>query len=630
MRFFRNTEFNQQKNKVSGYACVFEKESITLSDPYNGSYRKYTEIIHRGAITQETINNSDIFATLDHDTGYIVARSRNGNGSLHLSVDDKGLYFEFELPKTEKGNEIRSYLERGEINQCSFCFDMDIEDETAQKWSIKDGSEYREIFKIRKLYDIALVFQPAYPDSSVSLRKAIEEEKVYISEQINKLNTEYRDMEQDQKQEQENNLKEIEALKAEIKELKEEQLEKDLQELDEKVAEIDEKSSENDEKVVENEEKTAEVDEKVDEKEEEMKEEKSEKGDEKEQISEENSEKQQKSDDIQEDNKQEEKTEDKQKKNNRNIYMKQQNFLLKEIRNALENGKRSFSFPAMTEHRTVTVNDQGESPNVVAGVHDEIIDTEIQGILEPLYADSILFNGLGCRVYKGLPMGDIQIPAMTSTSSNWAGEIDEAQTTGVQFSHVTLSPKRITTQIEISKLLLRQDTHAAEEAIRRDLVNSLNNKLQETFFGVENKSDIKPIGVFYNKELVEVEDFADIADLEATVDDANIKGSRKYVGSHKAKAAFRVMAKSALTNELMMNAGEIDGTQYLATSSIADKKFIYGNFEDGIALASWGDTEIIVDPYSTAARGTVRIILNGYFDWCFLRPEALVFGKIKE
>lgn len=87
--------------------------------------------------------------------------------------------------------------------------------------------------------------------------------------------------------------------------------------------------------------------------------------------------------------------------------MKRENSLIKEIRNALENGKRSFSFPAMTEYRAVTVNDQGENPNVVAGVHDEVIDTEIQGILEPLYADSILFNGLGCRVYKGLPMGDI-------------------------------------------------------------------------------------------------------------------------------------------------------------------------------------------------------------------------------
>ena len=34
-----------------------------------------------------------------------------------------------------------------------------------------------------------------------------------------------------------------------------------------------------------------------------------------------------------------------------------QNFLLKEIRSAIESGKRTFSFPAVNEVRTVTVND---------------------------------------------------------------------------------------------------------------------------------------------------------------------------------------------------------------------------------------------------------------------------------
>jgi len=150
MIIYRNTTLESSKNRVSGYACVFEKESVNLGG--------FTEIIHRGAITQETIEKSDIFANLDHDPTYIIARSRNGKGSLKLSVDDIGLYFEFELPQTEKGNEIRSYLERDEITQCSFCFSLDVNDKESQKWSIRNNTQYREIYKIDKLYDIALVF----------------------------------------------------------------------------------------------------------------------------------------------------------------------------------------------------------------------------------------------------------------------------------------------------------------------------------------------------------------------------------------------------------------------------------------------------------------------------------------
>lgn len=616
MIIYRNTTLESSKNKVSGYACVFEKESVNLGG--------FTEIIHRGAITQETIEKSDIFANLDHDPTYIIARSRNGKGSLKLSVDDIGLYFEFELPQTEKGNEIRSYLERDEITQCSFCFSLDVNDKESQKWSIRNNTQYREIYKIDKLYDIALVFQPAYEQTSVSLRKAMEEEKDYISEQINILN-EQRNMTPEEKQEQENNLKEIDTLKEEIKELKEEQLEKDLEQLDEKVAKIEDNSEEK-------EQNSEEITEKQDESElqETAKElqEKAKEDSEEDEKQDENPEKQDDSEDEEE--KVEKKSLDKQiniKNNINHRTMKQENFLLKEIRSAIETGNRTFSFPAVNEYRTVTVNDQAGDP-VVAGVHDNIVETELQGILEPLYADSILFN-LGCRMYKGLPMGDISIPKMSKTSVGWASEIAAATATGVTFENVKLSPKRITAYIDISKMLIAQDSLNAEDAIRRDIVNALNSKLQQTFFGVENKTDDKPIGLFYGQTLEEVEDFAGVADLEAEVDDENVKGERKYVGSNKAKAAFRVMPKSALTNELMMNAGEIDGTPFVATSDIADKKFIYGDFSS-IAIGSWGNVELTVDPFTTAINGCVRLIINSYFDWAIVRPEGLKFGKIKE
>lgn len=613
MIIYRNTTLESSKNKVSGYACVFEKESVNLGG--------FTEIIHRGAITQETIEKSDIFANLDHDPTYIIARSRNGKGSLKLSVDDIGLYFEFELPQTEKGNEIRSYLERDEITQCSFCFSLDVNDKESQKWSIRNNTQYREIYKIDKLYDIALVFQPAYEQTSVSLRKAMEEEKDYISEQINILN-EQRNMTPEEKQEQENNLKEIETLKSEVKELKEELLESEMQELEQK---LDEKPAENEEK---QEEKSTEMEEKPEEKEDKKESETVEDTPKEDEKQDENSEKQDDSEDEEE--KVEKKSLDKQiniKNNINHRTMKQENFLLKEIRSAIETGNRTFSFPAVNEYRTVTVNDQAGDP-VVAGVHDNIVETELQGILEPLYADSILFN-LGARSYKGLPMGDISIPKMSKTSVGWASEIAAATATGVTFENVKLSPKRITAYIDISKMLIAQDSLNAEDAIRRDIVNALNSKLQQTFFGVENKTDDKPIGLFYGQTLEEVEDFAGIADLEAEVDDENVKGERKYVGSNKAKAAFRVMPKSALTNELMMNAGEIDGTQFVATSDIADKKFIYGDFSS-IAIGSWGNVELTVDPFTTAINGCVRLIINAYFDWAVVRPEGLKFGKIKE
>jgi len=51
-------------------------------------------------------------------------------------------------------------------------------------------------------------------------------------------------------------------------------------------------------------------------------------------------------------------------------------------------------------------------------------------------------------------MSDISIPIMSKTSTGWAGEIESATATGVTFNNVVLSPKRLTSYIDISKMLL--------------------------------------------------------------------------------------------------------------------------------------------------------------------------------
>ena len=94
--------------------------------------------------------------------------------------------------------------------------------------------------------------------------------------------------------------------------------------------------------------------------------------------------------------------------------------LVKEIRNAM--GSREHTFKVNAETRAVQVTG-GE------GVHDQVVETEIQGILEPLYANSVLTR-LGALCYSGLPMGDVQVPVMSKGNVGWAGEIETAKASG--------------------------------------------------------------------------------------------------------------------------------------------------------------------------------------------------------
>lgn len=311
--------------------------------------------------------------------------------------------------------------------------------------------------------------------------------------------------------------------------------------------------------------------------------------------------------------KEEEETEEKNTQRNK----KMKTSLIKELRNAIDNNQKSIVVNAETRAMQIT----GDS-----GIHDEVVETEIQGILEPLYAESVLAK-LGVRFYSGLPKGDVQVPIMGKGSVGWAGEVAAASASSNTFTTVKLSPKRLTAYVDISKQLLAQDTIGVEAAIRRDIVNALNDKLEATIFGTTAADDTKPAGLFYNASETNVDDYAGLCTFEAALDDANVNGQKKYLMGNTAKATFRSMIKGTNATGMVLEANQIDGTPMVNTSNVSTKKFVYGDF-NYLAVGSWGDIEITIDQYTQAVNGCIRLVINAFFDAKVLRSEAFKFGNV--
>lgn len=268
------------------------------------------------------------------------------------------------------------------------------------------------------------------------------------------------------------------------------------------------------------------------------------------------------------------------------------------------------------ETRTITV----------AGEHDDVIETEFTNILEPLRAKNVLVEA-GAKYLGGL-VGDVQVPIMGKTNVGWAGEVADAASGDPSFSHVTLQPKRLTAYIDLSKQFIAQDSLAAEALIREDLVKAINNKLEETILGAGSGSTTEPQGMLDAISATSVSGFADVVDLEADLEDANVYGDKIYLMSNKAKAALRVMPKSTKSTQLVMENGEVDGTKAISTSMIAGKKYIYGDFSN-LAIGQWGNAiDLTVDPYTLARSGQIRLVVNAYFDAKILRPEAFAVGDL--
>lgn len=272
----------------------------------------------------------------------------------------------------------------------------------------------------------------------------------------------------------------------------------------------------------------------------------------------------------------------------------------------------------MSELRAaVTVTAEGE----------DVVPTDLYDIMAPLRAKNVLVQA-GAKFLTGL-VGDVQIPVMTAENVNWAAETAAAADGAGSFSHVTLSPKRLTAYIDVSKQLLVQDAIGVEQMIRQDIVNAINSKLEATILGAAAGSSTQPAGIFNGATYSTVSDMEGIANLEATVEAANVLGECKYILAPSAKAALRSMSKGENVAESLYSHGEIDGTPALSTSHVAANKMVYGDFSN-LAIGQWGPIDLVVDNYTQAVNGCVRLVINAYFDAKVLRSEAFAFGQTAE
>lgn len=166
-----------ESRHIEGYGSVFNEKSLDLGG--------FVEMIAPGAF-DGVIERSDVKCYLDHNPEKgILARSRNGKGSLSLVIDEKGLRYEFDAPHTNLGDEVVEGLKRGDYSQSSFAFTVDDEVWTKEA----DGSYLRTITKIGGLYDVSIVANPAYEGTSVALRsldafKAQEEIPAEVKEEV--------------------------------------------------------------------------------------------------------------------------------------------------------------------------------------------------------------------------------------------------------------------------------------------------------------------------------------------------------------------------------------------------------------------------------------------------------------
>lgn len=260
------------------------------------------------------------------------------------------------------------------------------------------------------------------------------------------------------------------------------------------------------------------------------------------------------------------------------------------------------------------------------------------GELIPFLSPTTPLVQLGARVVTGL-VGNLDLPRRATRVTGYAvaeqGSITESSPT---WEKISLSPKRQGAYVEASLQVLQQSSVDMENILRQDLQDVLT-ELQEYYAINGSGSSNQPTGILATAGIGSVvggtngavPDWADIVDLETALSTANaLRGMVGYLTTPGIAGKLKkTLLESAAGSEHIWEGpndgrGTLNGYKAMISTLMPSTltkgsasgichAIIFGNWRE-LIMAYWGGVQIVVDPYSLATSGSVRMTANTFFD----------------
>lgn len=161
-----------EANTIEGVAIVANVETVL----YEGKTYREIEIIDPSAISGDFIATQDIKINLLHEREYTFGRNNKGKGSLVLMPRETQLEFSHPVD-SEIAKQARDLIKNGTYSGCSFEF-WPRDYEMIERQAADGKTEYVIRHKaFERISAITIGMDPAYQDTSVSLRELYREKK---------------------------------------------------------------------------------------------------------------------------------------------------------------------------------------------------------------------------------------------------------------------------------------------------------------------------------------------------------------------------------------------------------------------------------------------------------------------
>ena len=246
---------------------------------------------------------------------------------------------------------------------------------------------------------------------------------------------------------------------------------------------------------------------------------------------------------------------------------------------------------------------------------------------------------LGATVLSDL-VGSLPLVGAGSMTAQWLAEGASASVSKSTFARVTMTPHRNAIIGAFSKDLLRQTSIDVEQIVWNKIQQAHAELLESAAIAGTGSSN-QPTGILSTSGIGSVAigtnggpiTWAKVVELETKVNAANgNRGKLAYLTNAKVIGDLKTIERASNTARFLLEGDRLNGypiewTNLVpsnltkGTSTSKCSAMVFGNFED-LYIGHWGGIDVVVDPFTLAENGDVRIVLNSWDDCVVSEPKS--------
>ena len=278
-----------------------------------------------------------------------------------------------------------------------------------------------------------------------------------------------------------------------------------------------------------------------------------------------------------------------------------------------------------------------------AGGHT--VQTDVRKTI-PFLRIALKVEGLGATILRNLK-GDQKFPRRdNSPASGWLSETGASAEISPTFEAFTMTPHRNATYLEYSTQSVLQSNEDVEMLSRDELSFQVRKSVDVAAIqgsgtgdepeGVLNATGIGDVAMGVNGS---APTWPKAVEHLSTINTANVDdGSLKWLMTPGVLAAMMTIEKATNTAKFII---EEPGNSLLGAPVIWSNNVptnltkgtgtglhaaILANWPD-LFIGQWGGISLLVDPYTKADQGMVRVFVNSYWDFGLRQPSAFVAAQ---